>query len=105
LSDDEDNKKHDDLSLEQVMRYQTDKVGKLLDYNQRIVQACRSNALAWREIAQAFARCAEDALEISETCSIAARVAADRAGDLISTEFDLIPNDDSDNDSEEEEDL
>lgn len=106
MSEDED-RKEEEVSFVDILNFQNDKTGKLLDYNQQIVLACRQQALNWQQIAQAYLRCADTATEIAESCAIAARISSDRVGDVISNEFsieidfdddDLEDDDDDDND-------
>ena len=98
-SKDEDNT--DDISFQDVLNYQMEKTGNLLDYSQQIVLACRKQANNWQAIAQSFFRCANEAQEIAESCALAARVAADRVGDIISTEFDITTIDEDDEDDDD----
>ena len=94
-----------DLSLDEISRYQSETIGRLLDYNQAIVVVCREQAENWQLLAQAFIRCAQMAGDIAESCAVAARVTVDRTGDIISNEFALVETthyDDNEEDDDED---
>lgn len=95
----------DDISFGDVMNYQIEKTGNLLDYSQKIVLACRKQANDWQAIAQAFFKCASDAQDLAESCALAARIAADRVGDIISTEFDIREINEDEEEEENEDDV
>ena len=91
------------LSLSDIAQYQSAMVGRLLDYNQAITVVCRKQAENWQDLAQAYIRCSEMAVDIAESCAVAARITVDRTGDIISNEFDLVErvaNDDDDPDDD-----
>lgn len=78
------------------------RVGELIDYSQQLVRIERVESQTWKALAKAHIECAEMALDISEMCAVAARVAADKVGDAISAEYGLVELSDQE---DEEDDL
>ena len=93
-----------DLALDNISRYQSEAIGRLLDYNQAIVVVCREQAENWQLLAQAFIKCAQMASDIAESCAVAARVTVDRTGDIISNEFALVETTNYNDDDEDDDD-
>lgn len=88
MSDDDETPR--DITLRDVAKYQSEKIGTLLDYNQKIVMVCRRQAHQWQELAEAFVECAQMAADVAESCAVAARVSVDQVGNILSNEFDLV---------------
>lgn len=68
-------------------------INESLETNHLILQVERSMAKDALTVRDAFLVQAERMEEISELHSVIARMTADRTGDLISLEFNLVPND------------
>lgn len=73
----------------QIGREQAEKIGILLDYSQTITKVSRQQADNWHNVARAFYECGQMAEEIATDCALIARISADRAGDIIATEWGI----------------
>lgn len=81
-----------------------EKIGALLDYNQRLTTILRSQAKDWETIANAFDNAKEQCLNIAELAALQARTNSDLTGDIISTEFGIVEAEDIDDDDIDDED-
>lgn len=84
-----DEPQDEDSDVFKLLNRQTAKIGDLLDYSQSVVKVCRMQADNWRNLAHAFIECAQMANDIADDCALVARVAVDRAGDVIAIEWGI----------------
>lgn len=80
----------DEKNLIDLLNMQSEKIGTLLDFNQKVLAACREQAANWREIQRAYVELAQSAGDLADDCALMARITADRAGDIISTEYGIV---------------